>query len=112
MKSKNKIFRENELEALRTLKDFLSSKFELLDFRIFGSKVRNEDSLDSDIDVMIVLGKTNPEIESQIDDMIFEINLKNDCFISTVIFSREELEKGPLNESPIYKVIKKEGVSL
>lgn len=112
MKSKNKLFRGNESEALHSLKDFLSSKFELLDFRVFGSKVRNEDNLESDIDVMIVLGNSNPEIESQVDDIIFEINLKNDCFISAVIFSREELEKGPLDESPIYKVIKKEGVSI
>lgn len=104
--------KENEIRAVFALKKFLSNRFKLLDFRLFGSKVRSEDTLESDIDVMIVLDKNDLQIESQIDDAIFEINLENDCLISAIIFSREELEKGPLDESPIYKIIKKEGVSL
>jgi predicted nucleotidyltransferase len=112
VKNKHKALKENERKALLTLKNFLSTNFELLDFRIFGSKIRNENTIESDIDVMVVLGKTNPQIESQIDDIIFEVNLENDCFISAIIFSQKELEEGPLDESPIYKVIKKEGVPI
>jgi len=112
MKNKYKILKENERRALLALKNFLFTNFELLDFRIFGSKVREENTFESDIDVMIVLGESNPNIESQVDDTVFEINLENDCFISTIIFSQKELEEGPLDESPIYKAIKKEGVTI
>jgi predicted nucleotidyltransferase len=112
MKRRDVLLKDNERKALLTLKNILSSKFTLLDFRLFGSKIRKEDSSESDIDVMIVLGEVNPPIESQIDDLIFKINLENDCFISSLIFSKEELEEGPLDESPIYKVIVKEGVRL
>ena len=61
---------------------------------------------------MIEVVESNPEIESQIDDIIFEINLKNDSFISAIIFSKKEIEEGPVTESPIYKIIEKEGVSI
>jgi hypothetical protein len=36
----------------------------------------------------------------------------HDAFISAVIFGKKEIEEGPLSESPIYKVCKREGVSL
>jgi len=109
---KNIKFTAKERKALLALKDALDKKFKLLDFRIFGSRARGNASPDSDIDVMIELDGYTSEVESFIDDYVFEINLAYDCFISTLIFSREELEKGPLGESPIYKTIAREGVGI
>ena len=106
------LLKKNETTAIRSLKEELSNRFKLIDLRLFGSKVRGEDTLESDIDVMIELAESNPGIESQIDDIVFEINLKNDSFISAIIFSKNEIDKGPLAESPIYKIIQKEGVPI
>ncbi len=61
---------------------------------------------------MIVLEDYSPVVESEIDDLIFDINLKYNCFITALLFSRNELEVGPLTESPIYKKILQEGISL
>jgi hypothetical protein len=61
---------------------------------------------------MIVLENLTPEIESQIDDLIFELNIKYDCLIQALYFSRNEIEVGPLAESPIYRHIQQEGISL
>ena len=77
---------------------------------MFGSKARGDALPDSDIDVMIELEEYNPVIESAIDDLVFDINLAHDCFISVVMFSRRELEDGPLSESPLYKAIAREGI--
>ncbi|MFQ6083147.1 MAG: nucleotidyltransferase domain-containing protein [Candidatus Aminicenantia bacterium] len=112
MKKQDLTIKENERKALLALKNVLSTKFELLDFRIFGSKVRGKDTPESDIDVMIVIDKFNPDVKSEIYDIIFEINLENDTFISPTIFSKKEIEDGPMAESPIYKTIQKEGVSI
>ena len=101
---------KNEKIAVSKLKESLIEKFKLFDFRVFGSKVRGNASSDSDIDVMIEIEDYNPSVESAIDDIVFEINLNFDCFISTIIFSKKEIEEGPLSESPIYKLIQKEGV--
>jgi predicted nucleotidyltransferase len=104
--------KDNEALALKSLKDALLQKYDVLDFRVFGSKIKGLDRPDSDIDVMIELAEYNSSIASEIDDIIFEINLAHDAFISAVIFGKKEIEEGPLSESPIYKVCKREGVSL
>jgi predicted nucleotidyltransferase len=101
--------KNNEERALRVLKEELSRRFNVIDLRVFGSKVRGEDTPESDIDVMIELDECNPDIKSKIYDIVFEINLENDTFISTTIFSRKEIEDGPLSESPVYKAILREG---
>ncbi len=103
---------KNEKNAVRAFKEQLAASYPLLDVRIFGSKIRGDDTPRSDIDVMIELAEVTPAIESEIYDMIFDVNLKNDCFISVVIFSKDEIENGPMSESPIYKVIMREGVSI
>ena len=104
------VLKRNEEIALKALKERLISRYSILDFRIFGSKIRGEDTAQSDVDVMIKIGELNPGIESEIYDIVFDVNLENGCFISVIIFSKEEIEKGPMSESPIYKTIMREGV--
>lgn len=106
------LLKENEEMAIRSLKEALSRRFNLIELRIFGSKVRGEDTSESDIDVMIELDECSPDIKSKIYDIVFEINLENDTFISTTIFSKKEIEDGPLSESPIYKTILREGAHI
>lgn len=103
-------FRESEMIAVSKLKKALTEELKLIDFRVYGSKARGDSSPESDIDIMIEVEDYNPAVESAIDDIVFEINLTYDCFISTIIFSKKELEEGPLAESPIYKIIQKEGI--
>ena len=104
--------KKNEENALRSLKEALTKKFDIRDFRLFGSKARGDDTPESDIDVMIVVNEINPDIESQMDDIIFEVNLENDTFISAIIIGKKEIEEGPMSESPIYKIVLKEGIPL
>lgn len=99
-----------EHSALVQLKRELAQRFTLIDFRVYGSKARGKASVESDIDVMIEIEEYNHAAESEIDEIVFKINLEYDCFISTVIFGRRELEEGPLSESPLYKAIEREGV--
>ena len=102
----------NEKKALNALKNGLTEKYSILDFRIYGSKATDTDVQDSDVDVMIVLEDHWPTIESEIDDLIFDINTKYDCLISALFFSPKELEFGSLSESAIYKKIMQDGISL
>ena len=102
---------ENQKQALLAFKKRIEEEFPVLGFRLFGSKAREDASADSDIDVMIMMERSNPEIEARIDDIVFDINLEYDTFISTVVFSRWEIEEGPMGESPLYKTIQREGVA-
>ena len=103
---------DSEIRAVLELKRALAARFKILDFRVFGSKARGDASPDSDIDVMIVVDGYTPEVENVVSDLVFDINLSHDCFISTVIFGREELEEGPLSESRLYKIVEKEGIKM
>jgi predicted nucleotidyltransferase len=103
---------ENEKLALKELRAKLLEKYSLVDFRLYGSKARGTDVQGSDLDVMIVLEDSSKDIESEIDDLIFYINLQYDCFISALFFSRAELDTGALSESPVYKKILQEGISI
>ena len=105
-------FSAAEKNAIRELQSKLSGRYALVDFKIYGSKAVGTETPGSDIDIMIVLEQTSPEIESQIDDTIFDINLKYDCLISAIFFSIDELEEGPFSESPIYKKAVSEGIQV
>jgi predicted nucleotidyltransferase len=100
-----------EEKAIKELRWKLSQSYAVKDFKVYGSKATGTGEVDSDIDVMILLDNTSPAIESEIDDVIFEINLKYDCLISAVFFSRSELEEGPYSESPIFKKAMSEGIA-
>ncbi|MFP4573995.1 MAG: nucleotidyltransferase domain-containing protein [Desulfobacterales bacterium] len=102
----------NESEALRRLKTILQNQENFVELRIFGSKAKNLSTADSDIDVMIIVRKYSPDLQSLIDDTIFDLNIQYDCLISAIIFSQEELDNGPMSESPLYKTALQEGIQL
>jgi predicted nucleotidyltransferase len=103
---------ENEERALKRLRKELFAKYPIIDFRLYGSKARGEGRPDSDLDVMIELPDYDRAIVAEIDDIVYRINLDHDVFISALVFGKDELEEGPMSESPIYKIIRREGVPL
>jgi predicted nucleotidyltransferase len=104
--------RLEEKTALDELKQILLERCGVTSVIVYGSKARGDDSPDSDIDVMIVLEEYTPAVEAVVDEAVYDINLAHDCLISVVIFSRRELEEGPLGESPLYRRILAEGVAV
>jgi predicted nucleotidyltransferase len=104
--------RENEEQALKRLREELFARYPVIDFRLYGSKARGEGGQGSDLDVMIELPDYDRAAVEEIDDIVYRINLEHDVLISALVFGKDELESGPMSESPIYKVIQREGVSL
>jgi len=103
---------QNEKKALNELQTKLAQRYNLVDFKLYGSKARGTDVPSSDLDVMIELEDLSADVESEIDDLIFDLNLQYDCFITALYFSRAELDSGSLSESPVYKKILHEGISV
>jgi predicted nucleotidyltransferase len=90
------------------LKSRISEKYDVREMRLFGSSVRGDRRSDSDIDVFIILPKVNRQIEEDLYDIAYELELKYDCLIDLIVFSDEILEDHYLNV-PIYQNVLKEG---
>ncbi|HOY14061.1 MAG TPA: nucleotidyltransferase domain-containing protein [Saprospiraceae bacterium] len=78
---------------------------------LFGSRARNDFRSDSDWDFLILLAipNLNKEIKNEILDRLYEVELKTDAVISSLIFSKTEWEKRSV--MPIYKIIQEEGIA-
>ena len=53
----------------------------------YGSRVRETQLSDSDLDVCVVLDRFSDRIDSMIMEIAWQIGFENDILISTVVFS-------------------------
>ena len=103
---------DRDLKIAEELKSRLSRIVQLLDFRVFGSRARGEADEYSDLDVFIEVESLTPEIEALVLDAAWEVGFENEIVISTLTFTRDELENSPLRASPIVQCITEEGVKV
>lgn len=99
------------------LKDFLRKlrgalRHKLIEVKLFGSKARGEDAADSDIDLLVVVNEACVEIEDQVLDIAFEVNLKHEVYISPRVVDRAILDDPVWKITPFLQTVSKEGVPL
>jgi predicted nucleotidyltransferase len=78
---------------------------------LFGSRARGDYKQDSDWDFLILL-QTNTiskELKAEIQERLYEIELATDEVISAIIHTKLDWEKRAI--TPIYQIIKKEGLA-
>lgn len=102
----------NERKAIESLKNMISKKYRLLAFVLYGSKAFGKDTEESDIDIMVEIEEELRNVRWDIYKMAADVNIKFGCVISPVLFSRREIEEGPMDESPIYKRIARDGIRI
>ena len=96
-------------EIVRELKGRISNRYKLHEIRIFGSTARGDRRLDSDIDVFVRLSHVTRQIEEDLFDIAYELELKYDCLIDLIVFSDEAL-KGRYAGTPLYHEVLSEGM--
>ena len=94
------------------LKERLSPKVPLIDFRLFGSRARDDFDENSDMDVFIELEEVTQEMRTVIADTAWELGLENLIHISPIVFSRHEIEDTPQRSSPLVRNILREGIRI
>ncbi|MBA7540658.1 hypothetical protein ES705_32957 [subsurface metagenome] len=98
-------------QSLNDLKQKLTQKFNIISLILFGSTARIESDSESDIDILIVTSKKFSRYERhQITDIVFEINLKNDTNLSTLVVDNDSWQNGPISVLPIRDEILRNGV--
>jgi len=99
-----------DYDIAKRLKNRLSEVVELLDFRVFGSRVSGTNDEYSDMDIFLEVESLNKDIKEIISDIVWEVGFKHSIVITPLIFTRYEMEKSPLKVSPIVRSIMEEGL--
>lgn len=89
----------------------LRKRFPTVKIWAFGSRVRGDATVESDLDVCVVIDKLDDESDSAIMKIAWQIGFDNDVIISTVTYSKEEFENGPCSESGLVQNILDYGIA-
>jgi len=87
-------------------------KDQLLETKLFGSKVRGDYSQDSDIDILIVLTERSKLLIDTLYEKLLDIELEYDSKISLTIFSQAEYQHNVNAHTPFVESLANEGVTL
>lgn len=102
---------ERTTNIVNELKTNVTAKYPLIEMRIFGSTARGDRTAESDIDVFIHLPIVNREVEEDLFDMAFDLELKYDCLIDVIVLSDENLSVNHAKPM-IYKKVMEEGIAV
>jgi predicted nucleotidyltransferase len=85
----------NQLQVLEELRRRLRAEFDIEAMILYGSAARGDADEESDQDVLIVTAHpiSRPE-RDKITEAVFELNLRYDTNISTIVVDRERWETG------------------
>ncbi len=101
-----------DYKIARELQSKLNKIVSLVDFRVFGSRARGDAQKNSDMDVFIEVAKLNKGVKKQIRHIVWEVSFEHLLLISSLIFSKKEIDNSPLRSSPIVRNILEEGVKI
>jgi predicted nucleotidyltransferase len=76
----------------------------------YGSSLHENPSVNTDIDILIIVKKVDLETRKQISNTAWEIGFDHDVFIHTVVMSEYEAFESPEKSSLFMKNIQNEGV--
>jgi len=114
MRDLKAILSNTDYEAVVEFKRKLSSKLgdALIEIKIFGSKVKKQDNLYSDLDIIIILDQVDSQHKDLVFDVAVDINLKFDVVISPIIYSNTEYTNDLFKETYFYKTTHNEGIKI
>lgn len=101
---------ESDLLTAKELKKRVLKITPLIDFRLFGSRARGDADDYSDMDIFMEFETLDRELMNRVKHAAWEMTLESGVVVTTLLFSRQEIEDSPLRSSPIIRVIREEGV--
>ncbi len=83
----------------------IEDKYDILEMKLFGFFARGDFPKFPDIDIMVKLSTVNRNIEEDLYDIAYDLELEYDCVIDVIV-----LPENVNNNIPLYQNIKNEGV--
>ena len=104
----------NEEQAIDTFVQRLHAGYgqDVFDVRLFGSKARGEAGPDSDVDVLVLVTRSEYDLKHAILWLAAEISLAYDVLLSPRVIPVDAWEEMARGETLFYRTVHAEGVSL
>ena len=80
----------------------------------FGSRARGQEREDSDLDLLILVDRKTPELESRIEDVAYRVMWDHDFrpILSVKVFTEDAYRKALSEGFSFYRSVEREGVAL
>ena len=114
MQNYEKYMTESEMQGVKGFAEKVKRLLgpSLLEFSVFGSKVRGDFDQESDIDILVIMESEDWHVREEVVNIAADINMEYGCNISPVIYSRREHEMNRYFGTLFIKEIEREGIPI
>ena len=104
---------ENEIRALSEFKQKLLARFPEAAVTLYGSKARGERTVDSDIDLLILVnGPVTREVKEEVVKIAYNLELAYDVVFGLLVEDRYFWQSGLARAMPLHLNVDRDGVLL
>ena len=100
-------YKDKVAAITKQFRQAVESKYNIIEMKLFGSFARGDYSKTSDIDLMVRLSKVDRNIEEDLFNIAYDLELEYDCVIDVIV-----LPQNFNNNIMIYQNIQKEGIAI
>ncbi|MBF0540629.1 MAG: nucleotidyltransferase domain-containing protein [Nitrospirae bacterium] len=102
---------KQDINVINQFKELVSQKINIIEIKAFGSRARGDNTLESDLDVFMVVESLNHELEKYISDCAWEAGFPQDIIVMPTTITQSDLLNSPIRQSLFIKNIYKEGIN-
>lgn len=100
-------YKDKVATITKQFRQTVESKYDIIEMKLFGSFARGDYSKASDIDLMVRLPKVDRNIEEDLFNMAYDLELEYDCVIDVIV-----LPENFDNDIMIYQNVQREGIAI
>ena len=100
-------YKDRVAAITKQFRQTVENKYDIIEMKLFGSFARGDYSKTSDIDLMVRLPKVDRNIEEDLFNIAYDLELEYDCVIDVIV-----LPQNFNNNIMIYQNIQKEGIAI
>ena len=90
----------------------LKSRVSVIRVYAYGSQVRDEEELGSDLDFLVQVEEVDFSVKRCVRDVAWELSLEKEMVISVVVMSEDDFQNNPISASGLVQNIKHKGIEI